>query len=174
MATTRHYFRNTATEALNTGSGGNNYFDTNVVQGTPTTQGSQNINDTAYLFAIGFRQEIGAVTVNSTNWTVSVDINSFIGTADIRFRIRSYDSSGTAKTSSAYSSSYGSAGIASETLTFNPTMVAGDYIGVEIEVRRTGGHGNVSVVLNVNDADAYFEGDYDVPSATRPRHYITH
>lgn len=162
MAVERQYLRNTATEP---NTDGTLRFDASTTQGTNATLASTSINDTAYQECISFeRQIIG--TLDSTSIAVSIDIASFTGTLDGRFRVQNV-SSGLVTDSSAYSAVFTTTGIKTATLTLSPALIAGNTVRVSVEIRRTGGHGNVGITLNVNDADGYFDVDYTPSVVTR-------
>lgn len=164
MAVETQYFKNTATQP---NTDGVTRFDALPVQGTGTTQVSNNVNDTVYLECMSFeRQIIG--TLDSTTINASIDVNAFNGTLDGRFRVQAVNG-GTVSSSSTYSTVFTTTGIHTATFTLSPTLSSGWTVRLSVEIRRTGGHGNVSITMNVNDADSYFDIDYTPAVATARR-----
>lgn len=130
-------------------------------------------SNTAFVLVQTWSFPMGNATIDSTSVNCSVAVSNLSGTLEFRWRLVSYNSSGTPQATSSYSGTYTTAGTKTETLTFNPTMAAGYHYGIEIELRRSGGHGTVSMDVDTTSS-SYIIPDYTPVAASRPRMYITH
>lgn len=159
MAVTRYYAENAATLP---DSDGTTHFDANTTAPISGSITSANINSTAFTECLTFGLRPGAATVDSTNVPVQVDIQSISGTVEIRFRMK------VGTTSYAVGSTYTTTGIKSETLTVTGlgSLTATDWVRLSVEIRRTGGHGNVSCQIWAY-GPSYF--DLDTTASSRRR-----
>lgn len=127
-------------------------------QGVETTLGSGNQSSTSFVEMLRFELEVGADGIDGTSFPCSVDMASVsASTLEWRWRVVKVDSGGNIVTGSAYSSVFNTAGIKTATLTLSTTWAAGDRVGVSLELRKSGGGGNRSFTLNVNDAESYVD-----------------
>lgn len=153
MAVTRHY--------LSTSLNGISDYDMPTAPPSPTSLVSSNVNNTAFQTCLeaNFLMPAGA-TIDSSSVPCVVDVASISGTIEMRWRLVVRDIFGVLESSS-YSSVYTTTGSHSQTLTFNPTLAPTNYYGIEVEIRRTAGHGNVSVSLNI--PQTVIDPDYSLP-----------
>lgn len=154
MAVVKYFLRNTQT---NLGTGGSGY-DLLTVQGTPTTLGTGNLNSTDYTEMLFWQVTVNATPITTT-FPTSINVNSISGTLGYRWRIQRVDSSNNVLASSAYSNIFSTTGINTATLTLSQTWQTGDRFRLSFEIARTGGHGNVSLNLNINDANSFVDID---------------
>lgn len=145
MATTRYHARQTATESGTDGSG---IRDLLTTAGTGSFD-TQNVNDTAFAETQRFINNGGILFLNgSATWAGQINVTALGGTIEGRFRFQRRNSSGVVQSSSAYSATFSTTGIKTLSTTWNPgTWAAGDRLAISVEIRRTGGHGNVFITL---------------------------
>ena len=153
MSVTRYYLQNTQT---NDGTGGSIYDLSDTIGGAGSLNNST--NQTAFTLTQAWQQTFGT-TVTGTSFDIAVNIASFSGVAETRFRIARVDSGNTVQAASSYSSTYNTTGVKTFTLTLSTTWSAGDRLRLEQEVRRAGGHGIVSVETNTGDSNSYVDAD---------------
>jgi len=154
MAIVKYFLRNTQT---NVGTGGIGY-DLSTTQGTSTTLNTGNLNSTDFTEMLFWQVTVGD-TPTATTFPTSLSISALTGTLGYRWRIQRVDSSNTVLASSAYSTTRTTTGTQTETLTLSETWAAGDRFRLSFEIARTGGHGNVALNLNVNDANSFVDVD---------------
>jgi len=159
MSIVRYYLNSTQTNA---GTGGDVY-DLDETIGTSGTL-SNNEGSTAFTFNLGWQQTVDD-TVGSADVDISVNVASISGTAEYRFRVARVDSSNVVQAASAYGSTYSTTGTKTETLTLSTTFTTGDRLRLEMEIRRAGGHGNVSVTVNTGNTNSYVDADIVTPGA---------
>ena len=152
MSTLRYYLKNTQT---NTGTGGIIY-DLSTDVGSTTTLSSSNLNSTTFTEVIAWQQTVNNF-INGTSFPFSINIVSTGGILENRYRLQRVNSSGVVQASSVYSSTYSTPGIYTGSFTLSTTWDYGDILRVSGELRRAGGHGNVSVTLTVNDSTCYVD-----------------
>jgi hypothetical protein len=129
-------------------------YELSETQGTGATLGSGNEGGSTFVEKLRFEREVGT-SINGTSFSCSIDMASVsASTLEWRWRVVKVDSSGTIVTGSAYSTAHNTAGIKTQTLTLSTTWAAGDRVGISLELRKTGGGGNRSFTLNVNDVDS--------------------
>lgn len=153
MSVTRYYLQNTQT---NDGTGGSIYDLTDVIGSAGSVNNST--NQTAFTLTQAWQQTFGT-TVTGTSFDISVNIASITGTAESRFRIARVDSANVVQAASAYSTTYNTTGIKTFTLTLSTTWNTGDRLRLEQEVRRSGGHGNVSFETSTGNSNSYVDAD---------------
>lgn len=133
------------------------------VLGTAATLGSGNEGGSAFVEKLRFEKVVDN-TVSGTSFPCSVDMATVsASTLEWRFRVVKVDSTGAITAGSAYSAVHNTAGIKTETLTLSTTWTTGDRLGLSFELRKTGGGGNRSFSLNVNDTDSYIDAPVTVP-----------
>jgi hypothetical protein len=154
MAVVKYFLRNTQTNA---GTGGIGY-DLLTTQGTPTTLGTGNLNSTDYTEMLFWQVTVNA-TPTATTFPTSINVGALTGTLGYRWRIQRVDSSNNVLASSAYSNIFSTTGINTETLTLSQTWQTGDRFRLSFEIARTGGHGNVSLDLNINNTNSFVDID---------------
>jgi len=152
MSVLRYYLKDTQT---NTGTGGIIY-DLSTDVGSTTTLSSINLNSTTFTEVIAWQQTVNNF-INGTSFPFSININAISGTIEGRFRLERVNSSGVVQASSAYSTIYTTIGIKTGSFTLSTTWNYGDIIRVSSEIRRAGGHGNVSIALTVNNSTCYVD-----------------
>ncbi len=162
MAVERHFLRDTFTEP---GTDGTLAFDLSTTQGSPTSTVAGTVNDTVFTEVLRFQRTVDDA-VGGTSFPTSINISSLTGTLEVRWRVQRISSAGAVQASSAYSTVVNTSGIKTETLSLSTTWVTGDRLAVSIEIRRTGGHGNVGVNVEAQDADSYV--DPDMAAAANP------
>lgn len=152
MSVERRYLTNNTT---NPGTDGVTYFDADTTIDNITV-GSPAVNSTSFTECLGFIFRPGSSTLDSTNVPIAVNIAGFSGTIEARFRM------GIGATRYAVGATYTTTGTKSETLTLTGvTSIASlTNVGLFVEIRRSGGHGNVDIVLNLNAGVSYFDIDY--------------
>lgn len=153
--TVRNYLRDTQT---NPGTGGDTY-DLSEEQGSPVATVNATINDTAYVEGARWQDTVDD-RVTDTSFPISVNVDSIAGTLDYHFRLQRVDSADNVIASSDYSTAFVDAGIKTFTIAFDAgTWATGDRLRLTVELRRTGGHGNVDINVSVQDADSYVDGE---------------
>lgn len=157
MAIVKYFLRDTQT---NLGTGGIGY-DLSTTQGTPATLNTNNLNDTAYTEMLFFQQRVDH-SITSISFPTSVSVNSISGTLGYRWRLQRVNNANTVLASSAYSSIFTTTGTNTATLTLNQTWASGDRLRLSFEIARTGGHGNVSLLLNVNNINSFVDVDKSI------------
>lgn len=149
MATTRYYARATATE---TGTDGSGVRDLLTASGGSSLT-TQNVNDTAFQETQRFinNHSSGEFETGALTWAGQINVASTNGNSlEGRFRFQRRNSSGVVQSSSAYSATFSTAGIKTLSTTWNPgTWSVGDRLCISVEIRRTGGHGNVNMDINL-------------------------
>ena len=158
MSVTRYYLQNTQT---NDGTGGLIYDLTDTIGSAGSINNTT--NKTSFTLTQAWQQTFGT-TVTGTSFDISVNIASITGTAESRFRIARVDSGNTVQAASSYSTTYNSTGTKTFTLTLSTTWNAGDRLRLEQEVRRAGGHGNVSFTTSTGNTNSYVDADITVAS----------
>ena len=153
MSVTRYYLQNTQTNA---GTGGTIYDLTATIGSAGSVNNST--NQTAFTLTQAWQQTFGT-TVTGTSFDISVNIASITGTAESRFRIARVDSPNNVQAASSYSTTYNTTGTKTFTLTLSTTWSAGDRLRLEQEVRRAGGHGNVSFEISTGNSNSYVDAD---------------
>lgn len=141
MAATTHY--------LDTALNARSDYDMPTSAPGSTTLTSSNVNNTSFETCLQGSFLIGAATIDSTTVPCTIDVNSHSGSLELRWQLFQPDPVFGDKATSGWSSTYSFIGVLSESLTFNPSLVAGDYYGLRVQIRRTAGHGNVAVTLNI-------------------------
>lgn len=136
----------------------------NVELGTPTTLLNQTNLDTftdALSFNANILQDYGGYP-KSSEFYMSIDVSALSGTLEYRFRMERLSSGSTSLNQTEYSPLYTTTGIKTHTFT-GVTAANGwlwedtDIIHLTTELRRSAGHGNVSITINVNDLDSFVE-----------------
>ncbi len=139
--------------------------DLSKTQGSATTATSINVNDTAFVRCMVFDLDVSADSPATGSHTVNVNINSFSGTVEARWRLVAVDDAGCSNVNtSGYSATYSSTGAKSDSLSLTWGASA-ERLRLEVEIRRSGGHGNVSITLDVNHANSYVDAPW-APSVT--------
>lgn len=162
MAATAHY--------LDTATNARGDYDMPGSIPASTTLVSSNVNNTSFETCLQGSFLIGAATIDGTNVSCLVDINSFSGSVELRWQLFVPDPIFGDKATSGWSSLYTTTGFKNEILTFNPTLSAGDYYGLRVQIRRTAGHGNVSVTLGISTT--LITPDYTPPAGATPTWWI--
>ena len=153
MSVTRYYLQNTQT---NEGTGGTIYDLTDTIGSAGSVQNST--NQSSFTLTQAWQQTFGT-TVTGTSFDISVNIASISGNAESRFRIARVDSANNVQAASSYSTTYNTTGTKTFTLTLSTTWSAGDRLRLEQEVRRAGGHGNVSFQTSTGNSNSYVDAD---------------
>jgi len=166
MSIVRFYANNTQT---NPGTGGDIY-DLDETIGTPGNL-SNNNSSTSFALNLAWQQTVDT-TVSDSSFDISVNVSSIGGTAEYRFRIARVDSSNVVQAASSYGSTYSTTGVKTETLTLSTTWNSGDRLRLEMETRRSGGHGNVSVGISVGNTSTYVDADITPPAAYDGRFFL--
>lgn len=152
MSVERRYLTNNAT---NPGTDGTTYFDADTtIDNASLTSGS--VNSTSFTECFGFIFRPGLSTLDSTNVPITVNILGFSGTVEARFRM------GIGANRYAVGATYTTTGQKTETLTMTgvTSIPAATNVGLYVEIRRSGGHGNVTISLLLNSGISYFDIDY--------------
>jgi len=151
MSVLRYYLRDTQT---NVGTGGI-IFDLSLDVGT-SSPNSESENSNAFTEVAAWQQKVNNF-IGGTSFPYSFNISSISGTLEYRFRLQRVDSSNVVQASSSYSTTYSTVGIKTGTFTFSTAWNFGDRLRVSLEIRRSGGHGNVTVTINLNDSATYVD-----------------
>jgi hypothetical protein len=156
MSVVRHFLRNTQTNA---GTGGIVY-DLSTTVGTTAPLSSGNVTINTFAERLAWQIDVDD-KVDSTSFPTSIEI-TLLTTADYRWRIQRVNSSNVVQASSAYSTTYNTTGIKTETLTLSTTWAVGDRLRFSLEVARNAAHGIGSVTVNTNDPDSYVDISLDL------------
>lgn len=154
MAATAHY--------LDTALNGRGDYNLPSTAPGATTLVSSNVNNTAFQTCLQASFLIGAATIDNIVTMTNVDIVSFSGSAEIRWQLFVPDPVSGDKFASGWSGLHSTTGPKLAALVLNPTLVSGDYYGLRVQIRRTGGHGNVNVTLGVSTTQ--ITPDYTPPA----------
>jgi hypothetical protein len=144
------FLKNTQTVS---GTGGQVY-DLDTVQGSPTTLNTGLVSSFSFVKVLEFRYEI--IDPPPETIPVSVSINSVLSSnLEIRWRVVRFNSSNILQETSGYSNNYNSIGVKTDTLSLTASWSAGDFIALEMELRKVSGAGSVSVQLDINDPNSF-------------------
>jgi hypothetical protein len=158
MAIVKYFLRNTQTNA---GTGGIGY-DLSTTQGTSTTLTTATIASDVFAERFFWQVTVNG-TPTATTFPTSLSISALNGSVIYRWRVQRVDSGNNIIASSAYSATGTTTGTQTATLTLSQTWASGDRFRLSFEIARvTGAHGNVSVTLNVNNANSFVDIDKTV------------
>lgn len=134
-------------------------------QGTGATLGSGNEGGSTFVEKLRFEREVGLNGITGTSFPCSIDMASVShSTLEWRFRVVKVDTLGNILAGSAYSTVFNTSGIQVATLILDTSWLVGDRVGISLELRKTGGGGNRSLTLNVNDLDSYVDAPLPAPT----------
>jgi hypothetical protein len=152
------FLRNTQTV---TGTGGTTY-DLDLVQGTAATLVSASISPTSFTKVFEFRREIASEFPQPTLPTSVVITAVSASTLETRWRAVQIRG-GTVLAASDYGAIRNAVGTFTDTLTLDTTWQAGDFLALEVELRRTTGGGSRTVTLGVNRAGSFVDATFVTP-----------
>lgn len=151
--------------------GGSRNQDLDTTQGTGATVTSSNTQNVAFAEKLTFDIDVSGDGPITGTQSISLDVSGVTADLEYRFRARFIDD-GTciATDSTTYSSTFSTAGIRthSASLTFDGFA---ERLRISVEVRKTGGHGNQSITVNVNDVDSFINAPF-APSVVRNRFHV--
>lgn len=173
MSTRTYYLVDSQT---GTGTGGNIY-DLLTTTGTDDSTVSGTTNSTQFTESAAWIGGASDVSTSATDVTLGFYPTTTSGTLEFRFRAQRVDSGGSVLYSGGYGSTYdetATSGLREESLSFSPgAWNSTDRLKISLEVRRSGGHGNVSITISTGDpsglgnyANSYVIVPVDLPTVT--------
>jgi hypothetical protein len=160
LAVTRHYLRNTQTVS---GTGGTVY-DLSTTQGSPATLLSAAISNTTYTKIFEWRFAVGTA-LPQASIDVSFNVNAVsASTLLYRWRLVRYNSSNVLQETSSYSGEFNTTGTNTATQSITATWASGDFLAIEVELRRNGGGGSRTITVSVNNTASYLDPDLVEPA----------
>ena len=155
MAVVRHYLRDAQTVS---GTGGTIY-DLSTTVGTSATLTSAAVSATGFTNVFEFRVGIGSERPEASI-PYSVEITA-VSSEQLEYRWRFVQiRSGSVIADTAYSTADNTTGTKTGTLSFSgATWASGDFLALEVELRRNGGGGSRDITLGVNRTTSYADPD---------------
>ncbi len=156
---TRNFFRDTLIGEAN----GLTIYELSDVQGSPTADVELRINNTAFVSTTAFARS--GENITGTSFPVSVNVPVVDGALEVRFRIERADGAlGDVLDSSDWSNVITTSGVSTQTLSLSTTWGAGDFLRITFQIRRSGGHGNVTADISTQDADSHVDAEFAAAS----------
>ena len=135
-------------------------YDLSPDQGSPESLVELRTNEEFFVPRVAFVMQVGDA-VNSVDFPTSVNMPLFDGTIELRWRIERVASDGESILgASDWSPLVTSSSTSTHTFTgFAPSWQTGDLLRVLFQIRRAGGHGNVTADVSTQHADSFVEAE---------------
>lgn len=149
-----------------TGTGGIVYDleEAGLVTSPPPTLTSSTNNANFNEVLVWISEAIDLDTSFST-FSTGINVNSLSGSVEYRWRLQRVDVGGSVVSSGSYSSTYSTTGIKTATLGFgSSTWSTGDRAQISLEARRSGGHGNVSIEVTIQNGNTFAALNLAIPA----------